>query len=324
MEEFPKNGIKTEIKNEEILEKETGINRLTLEKIRGNPTLRKVFHSLVLSVGLFLGSQESFGQERQENSERIEKQESVKDKNLKLLSAEERVIPSDVFRIFQKIVDLKSSENFTIPQGVFLTKNFLDTEDRLENFQKELLAMSCTEEQADKYVESFSEGNIVYNEDALSNEDFVNIVAHERFHKITSQLTENDRGDLNEARDFIIQNYLESREEFIQKEDKLYEEFFKDRTFSNEEERRETYEKYATQIKLLLDQHNVILRDKEGQCSSIFLDIVVKRPNEFYTHLMMGKLNPSIENYIKSNFPKAFRIFDHTRATIYGTLRVAK
>ena len=234
MEEFPKNGIKTEIKNEEILEKETGINRLTLEKIRGNPTLRKVFHSLVLSVGLFLGSQESFGQERQENSERIEKQESVKDKNLKLLSAEERVIPSDVFRIFQKIVDLKSSEDFTIPQGVFLTKNFLDTEDRLENFQKELLAMSCTEEQADKYVESFSEGNIVYNEDALSNEDFVNIVAHERFHKITSQLTENDRGDLNEARDFIIQNYLESREEFIQKEDKLYEEFFKDRTFSNE------------------------------------------------------------------------------------------
>ncbi len=315
---------------ESILESETGIDKPILERIRDNKFLRRVFYSLMLSVGLSF-SNEAFSGDKlisaKHNRDGTEvawdaKELRTIEKNKKFIASDEFIVPQDVINTFARVVDPGMPPG-TEPGGGYFKSNFLDTPEKKEAFRKKLSDKGFSTDDIERISGYFEGDRIVFSDRVLAEEDFKDVLAHERLHKAISHLDSDDLKKINEPRDFLINDYKIKSEEWSSEADSIYVELLGNADAMNPQEREGRHEEYNTRKHKLIMSHNPILLDKNDDDSDIDLATVTSRPDEFYTYLMNGRLSPRIEPFIRSNYPDAFKIYNDLRNDIYSKIGIA-
>lgn len=228
----------------------------------------------------------------------------------RLIEEEEYVIPKEVMGSFAGIVDPNSPFGF-VPSGGYMNADYLTSKRERNQFISELRKLDYNDDEIKSFIGIFREGNIVLGEHVLIEEqNFVEILAHERLHKDIYFLNSNDKSMLNKARDFIIDDLRTKEIRMIDEVSKFIPEY---------NEGKISFEEYKMIEREIIERHNPILLDKKREIG-VDIATIINRPNEFYTYLYDGRLNPGVETYLRLNFPDSYRIYLQLTERIYGQI----
>lgn len=268
-----------------------------LEKIRNSQFLRRAFKIMILTFTLIKadpilasGAEDHFKKDKitQIDDNRAEH-------NLKLLSKNEYVVPSDVMIAFSETVD---PSLMGVPAGGFFKKDFLAVNNRKEIFQNKLTELGYSSEQINHFTNLFKDGNLVFNEKDLATVEFSAVLSHERLHREIHNLPEEKKKLLNEARDDVIQDYLSKEERWSAKQDGIYL-LVKTGEISEEE--------HIKLSKAEISKENPILLDQFGGTDGLIP--ILRNHEEFYTYLAMDKLSPVVKDYLIIKHPQAYETY---------------
>lgn len=313
---------------EKLLSQETGITSTLLKKIKSDSKLLRAFKIIALSIGLIVGT-ESLAQEKNVNQhaendkteqldQKDERLREIED-NHSLLQSNEYAVPQKILSTFARIVDPANHWGIQEPAGGYFDNNFLNKE-RAALFTKNLQSEGYSEKEISSFMEQLSGGNIVFSENTLANKDFKNILGHERLHKEIHHLPETEQKVLNEARDFIINDFKSKEAKWIGQQDSVYQNIFGDKKDISEEERVNLSKEYQNQSRRIIESYKPILLDKNGLGDDMNIATVISRPDEFYTYLLMDKFDLSVEQSLKTQFPAAYNIFNNLRNGILNDI----
>ena len=300
--------------NEKIIQ--TKINQAVespsfFEKIKNNKFLKDALKVILVTFFLLKG-EPTFAQKL--SSEEIGKKEKIEylqPKNQKeiyknVLKEDESIIPKNVMKAFWEVVDKQSVMD--VPMGGYLGKNFLNTKEKEETFVKKLKDLNYSQAEIEKFKSLLEAGNkIVFNEEVLNQDNFLEIVAHERLHKKIAELNPTEKQILNKARDSILMDYREKEQKWSASSDSLIQ-LLKAGQIS--------FEEYNQKLQAKILEANPILLDYKNSASSENIIPILGNKEEFYTYLMMGKLHPQVLDYIKNHFPDAYQIFNQLKNNI--------
>lgn len=246
--------------------------------------------------------------------------------NKKLLGKNEYVVPDNVLMAFKSVVDTSGLlGKQTIPEGVTLHANFLESKflrmtfrGKERKFLSKLKKLGYSQQEAEHHVSVFVAGNIIFSHSGTMAPDFeLGKLAHERLHMRIHNLPKEQANVLNEARDAILaadSRMLEKQTDeigLVLKKEKNGE--------------LTAWQAYEEKNKLS-ESHPMILKEN-SKTSSIpgFFEMTVRtRPIEFYTYMLMGRLDPSVEQYVKEHYPKSYAIYDSLRSSIMSEIEEAK
>lgn len=225
----------------------------------------------------------------------------------KKLIEEEYVIPKEVMGTLDHIVDPNDPYGMgTIPIGAFMNVNCLTSKKEQNQFKSELRKLGYSENEIETFLGVFKEGNIVLNENVLAEQSFVKILLHERLHRKIYLLNPQETSTLNEAQDFIIDDFKKKSEEIAVEADKYVSKYNAGEI---------SWDGYKEKQREIIKKYDPILLDKEGG-TGYYATILTIRPEEFYTFLQDGRLHPKVEAYLKTNFPDSYRIYLQLRDDI--------
>ena len=274
-----------------------------LEKIRDNNVLRRALKIMIVAFALFkaepMTAQTVADQTKQEQLD----QNKEWRENRALLVAGEYSVPAKVIIAFGEVVD---PGLMGVPAGGFFSKDYLNTPEKREYFASILWEQGYSQDDVKRFAEYFTNGNIVFNDDALRESGFRDILAHERLHKDIFELPADRRAVLDQARDAILNDYYNKEAQWSDFGDKLHLEW-KQGKISDEQ--------YIALINAEIQKLDPILLDKNGHTSGLIP--ITRNADEFYTYLMMGELSSKVESCLRDDYPDAFRIYQELKEKIY-------
>ena len=254
----------------------------------------------------------AYGQEKKRTTDvsqinkKFEKDLLAQD-NEKLLLEGEHVVDEEIMKAYANSADPNSIGD--TPAGGYFSKNYLDRPEEYRSFLKKMKKLGYDHEEIEKINKYFNNQNIVFNRAVLLEKNFTEILAHERLHQAIDRLPAKDQETLNAARDYIINDYKEKENICSTEIDKLL--------INGElkmddvpQKQRELMEKIGLPI-LNTDNSWALIQ-------------ILRNPNEFYTYLMMGRLNQGVSDYLKNNFPEANLIYEILKNKIYSQIEGVK
>jgi hypothetical protein len=273
--------------------------------------------------------------QRQEslNARVLEDQQELLNKriefNKSLLNNQEKVIPQKVLEIYASTIDTVVRNEDRQVLGGFIDYNFLDTDQEKKEFLEGLKKAGFTEEEIQKYYAFFTadeKPGIIFGEQALKENDFKDLLAHERMHQAISRLSKADQDSLKQAADSLATNFKNKEKQNVSFSDSLYHDYNKRREEQKAKLKDNDYaifvmtekDSFAVVRKQDLDHFrslNPVLLDSAEDTEGV--QSIVNRSTELYTYLMMGTLSPHIESYLQNNFPRAYEIYLKLKTDIY-------
>ncbi|MBU0612591.1 twin-arginine translocation signal domain-containing protein [Patescibacteria group bacterium] len=240
---------------------------------------------------------------------------SLVEQNRKLLIEGEHEAPREVFRCLAEVI---SPDNILEPSGGYFNRDYIDTKDEEKEFKKRMKKLGYNDVETQRYRELFSGGSIVFNEKILGEDGFENVLAHERMHKELDNLPEDKKRVLNEARDFILNDYRTRETEL----NNITDPYLMEVRDKGEEPDYRVFGKMKDEF---LKKNSPILLNEDGDMGSgAALMAITRNPREFYTYLMMGELSPRVEEFLKSDFPDAYEIYIGLKNGIYQQIENSK
>ncbi len=218
---------------------------------------------------------------------------SLREKNERLLLKDEFVVPEEVIKAYSEVVD---PTMIGVPAGGYFKKDYLNTPEEKKSFKKRIEDMGYGSKDLLKFKRYFSGKNIVFNYSELEKENFKDILAHERLHKCIAFLPEQEGDILNKARDYIINDYRAKEAQWSGRIDKL----LVDGSLKIDD--------YPHKERELIEKFDPILLDFNGGTGGLIP--VLRNADEFYPYLMMNKLSPKVDSFIRSKFPEAHLIYE--------------
>ncbi len=226
--------------------------------------------------------------------ELAEKKAKIREQ-IRFLKEGEYVIPAEVMLAYALIIDPENTF-LNPPAGGYNSDYYLGYGNNEFKFSEVLANLGYGREDIGRYIGYFEEGNVVMNEDTLVSTNYLEILEHERFHRLSYDLSEDQLSLLNDARDAVIEDYIVKKELF----DVEYEEIIlSDLDYFGKNDA----------IKDLLDKYDVILRDEYGTNYGTFYDSILNNPNEFYPYIISGQIGDGVLAYMQENFPESYELY---------------
>lgn len=258
-------------------------------------SLKRITKIGLLASGLLGASVATDDAETQQKVDFTPKQEET----LKI-SNDEYVLPLNVLLAFQSIVD--STSFLKEARGAYLSHNFLygDRDTRLES---ELIQLGYSKNRIQEYISILKGKNIIFSQEDALLKNYETVRAHEWTHKLLAEdISDKDKAVLNEARDFVINDYKNKE---LASSDSVEADYTKT---SSEAEKQALIEK---SLKIFKQSQPVLLGSDSGEIISI-----LNNSEEFYAYLIGGHLSPNVENTIREKFPEAIKIFDKLKQKV--------
>lgn len=188
------------------------------------------------------------------------------------LEDREFVVPDKVFDSYAQIVD-KKPDFGGAPAAGYLTKNYLDTEEELKEFNERLGNLNLSEIETEKYTRLFTSSDIIVIKESVlkDKEKFRKFLPHERFHKNIQKLDKQDYDYMMSVADDLVWKETDNGLRFVRE------------------------------------------RETSKYLGGFALAEATENPEEFYTYLAQGEFMPRVEKTLKEDYPKAYDLFNEIK-----------
>jgi len=285
------------------------------EKLRINKLVRNALKVIIVTFSL-IRAESAFSQTQldsiidKRDDTKLSQKKSTSEINRSLITESEYIVPEKVMIAFGEIVD---PGMIGTPAGGYFKRNFLDSQGKQDLFYKKLVYFGYIQKDVERFKSYFQDGNIVFSENELEKEHFSDILVHERLHKGIDNLSKKDKKVLNEARNFILNDFRQKEIQWSNDTDSL---------FVLLQEGKISQQEYEIKSKEVVLKTNPILLDTEGTTSGLIP--VLRNNEEFYTYLMMNKFQSQVIDYVKNNFPNSYKIFEELKNKIQYQIQKKK
>lgn len=212
---------------------------------------------------------------------------------LKFLREEEYVIPNKIFDAYAETID-KRPKWFGTPVGGYALKSYLNTQEKREEFQARLKKLKTNDEEIQIYSAIFNRPDvIVFRASLLNDKYFEKALPHERFHKELKRLNSDDYAHLMGVTKKIINvcyPFKEAEEKGISRSEIDFSKEFKFKCINLLEE------KYPN--------------------GNFYKAAAYMNSEEFYTYMAQGEWADRVEQTLKKEHPKAYKLFDAIREKV--------
>ena len=257
--------------------------------------------------------------------ESVAREESQRERNLKMLRPDEHLIPESVMKVFNEVyVSFLSNFETGTALGFYIDQEGLRfLKARKTQFEERIKQMGLSEEEVKSTEEIFKVGNIIFGQDLAENPRFAEFLLHERVHKyISEDLSPSEQKELDKVKNFLEENYWKSistigpikkgmEEKFSAEVDALLKSSVGMKYEEYKKRERAIVEKYYTRKEKTVP---ILTADNQSPSAEFQLYYIVQaRGDELWSTLIQGNFT-GVEAYIKTHFPAASLLYERIKA----------